>query len=335
MPATIKDVAKRAGVSIATVSKMMNGGNVLEKNRIAIEQAIEDLNYRVNTVARGMKTRKTMTIGVLIPSLADYYGLSVLTSIDKTFFHSGYSAIICDYDQEDPAGAKMKLDLLLNKQVDGIIMQPINVKNEDLVCVNREKTPMVFIDVAVPGSHHDSVTVNNEEIAQDITALLIKKGHSRIGFIAGAPGVPTTDDRVLGYRKALEEAGILFDDQLVYTRDISEETGYEAVEEMLMLDNKPTALFTAAYGSTVGALTCLNEKHLKIPQDISFVGFETLEIARIYHPTLTIGAQPVEEIGVQAANMLLERINQKYTGETRSVRLSAFIQEGDSIIDIK
>ena len=122
MSSTIKDVARMAGVSISTVSKFINGGNVLEENRLQIENAIETLNYQVNTVARGMKTRKTMSVGVLIPSLADYYGVSILSCIDQELYNSGYSTIICDYSQTDPTGASDKINFLINKQVDGIIM---------------------------------------------------------------------------------------------------------------------------------------------------------------------------------------------------------------------
>ncbi|NLW89286.1 MAG: LacI family transcriptional regulator [Clostridiaceae bacterium] len=334
MPATIKDVAKRAGVSIATVSKMINGGNVLEDNRVAIEQAIEELNYRVNTVARGMKTRRSMTVGVLIPSLADYYGVSVLSSIDRELYRRGYSTIICDYSETDPEGARMKLDFLMNKQVDGIIMQPINVQKKDLTRLESEKTPIVFIDVGVEGSGHDSVTIDNEGITYEVTEHLIANGHKRIGLIVGVPGVRTTDDRVAGYRKALAVAGIKPNPELIRMIDISEESGYEGMRSLARMPEAPTAVFTAGHDLTLGALRFLNEEGKRIPEDISFVGFETQSIARIYHPKLTIGLQPIMEIGRTAAEFLVERMVGEYTKEARDIRLKASLEIGASVLPV-
>ncbi|NLO61854.1 MAG: LacI family transcriptional regulator [Clostridiaceae bacterium] len=334
MPATIKDVAKRAGVSIATVSKMINGGNVLEDNRIAIEQAIEELNYSVNTVARGMKTRRSMTVGVLIPSLADYYGVSVLSSIDRELYARGYSTIICDYDETDPDGARMKLDFLMNKQVDGIIMQPINVQRKDLVRVEAEETPIVFIDVGVEGSGHDSVTIDNEEISYEVTRYLLDNGHKRIGILVGAPGVPTSDDRVAGYTRAILEAGADSDPKLRSMIDISEESGYTGMHDLLSLETEPTAVFTAGHDLTLGALRYLNEAGKRIPEDISFVGFETQAVARIYHPKLTIGLQPIMEIGRTAAEFLFERMSGEYRKNSREIRLKASIELGASVLPV-
>lgn len=331
MSATIKDVARRAGVSIATVSKMINGGNVLDDNRVAIQQAIDELQYRVNTVARGMKTRRSMTVGVLIPSLADYYGVSVLTTIDKALFSRGYSAIICDYSETDPEGARSKLEFLLNKQVDGIIMQPINVKVKDLESLEVEGTPIVFIDVGVEGSGHDSVIIDNFDISARIAKHLLENGHTRIGLIVGAQGVKTTDDRVTGFCRVLRAAGIRLPEELIYMVDISEESGYLGMKHLNELHEPPTAVFTAGHDLTVGALTYLNEAGLRIPDDISFVGFETQTIARIYHPKLTIGLQPIEKIGTAAAEMLFDRMTGEYTGEAREVLLKATIDFGASV----
>lgn len=331
MSATIKDVAKRAGVSIATVSKMINGGNVLDDNRLAIQQAIDELAYRVNTVARGMKTRRSMTVGVLIPSLADFFGVSILATIDKALFARGYSTIICDYSETDPDGARLKLDFLINKQVDGIIMQPINVKQIDLAGIKEEGTPIVFIDVGVEGSGHDSVTIDNFDISERIAGHLLENGHTRIGLIVGARGVLTTDDRVAGFSHVLRTAGINQQDELVYMVDISEKSGYLGMKYLNELSEPPTAVFTAGHDLTIGALSYLNEEGLRIPEDISFVGFETQTIARIYHPKLTIGVQPIENIGKAAVEMLYDRMTGEYSGEGRQVNLKATIDFGASV----
>ena len=334
MSSTIKDVAKRAGVSIATVSKFINGGNVLEENRITIEEAVRALNYQVNTVARGMKTRRSMTVGVLIPSLADYYGVSILSSIDSELFKHGYSTIICDYSILDPNSAKTKLEFLMNKQVDGIIMQPINVKRGDLERAERQETPIVFVDVQVGDHLYDSVLINNMDITRQITQHLIEFGHRRIGLISGIEGVLTTDDRVAGYRKALEKAHIPFSSDYLHLINIFESSGYEGMKHFMQLPNPPTAVFTTGYDLTVGALMYMNENGIRIPEDMSFVGFENQTIARIFHPRLTIGIQPIRKIGLTAANMLFERMSGTYSGEGRMIQLKASIDYGASVLNM-
>lgn len=335
MSSTIKDVAKKAGVSIATVSKFINGGNVLEDNRISIEAAVRDLNYQVNTVARGMKTRKSMTVGVLIPSLADYFGVSILATIDSELFKHGYSTIICDYSETDPLSAQAKISFLLNKQVDGIIMQPINVKLSDLARADEQNTPIVFVDVQVGDKTHDCVLINNVDITMQITQHILQLGHRRIGLIGGAAGVLTTDDRVAGYRKALEKAGVPFYKDLLYLKNISEDSGYQGVKYLMSLPEPPTTIISTGYDLTVGSLMYLNEIGLRIPEDISFVGFENQTIARIYHPKLTIGIQPIQKIGLKAAELLISRMSGKYDGQVRVVELKASVDYGASVRDLR
>ncbi|MBO4495361.1 MAG: LacI family DNA-binding transcriptional regulator [Clostridiales bacterium] len=331
MSSTIKDVAKMAGVSISTVSKFINGGNVLEENRLQIENAIETLNYQVNTVARGMKTRKTMSVGVLIPSLADYYGVSILSCIDQELYNSGYSTIICDYSQTDPTGASDKINFLINKQIDGIIMQPINVHQEDIDRAAKADVPIVFVDIEDPSVACDSVTIDNVDIAYRITQHFIDNGHKRIGFIGGQEGVNTTDDRVRGYKDALEKAGIKPSAELIHLENVSEESGYLAMMRFMNLKNPPTAVFASGNDLTCGAVMFANEKHIKIPEDLSFVGFENQTIAHVYNPTLTIGIQPIRKIGQTAARMLLERMSGEYEGGPRNIRLKAVIDFGASV----
>ncbi|MBR2751236.1 MAG: LacI family DNA-binding transcriptional regulator [Clostridiales bacterium] len=331
MSSTIKDVAKMAGVSISTVSKFINGGNVLEENRVQIENAIETLNYQVNTVARGMKTRKTMSVGVLIPSLADYYGVSILSCIDQELYNSGYSTIICDYSQTDPSGASDKINFLINKQIDGIIMQPINVHQEDIDRAAKADVPIVFVDIEDPTIACDSVTIDNVDIAHRITQHFIDNGHKRIGFIGGQEGVNTTDDRVRGYQEALEKAGITPSAELIHLENVSEESGYLAMMRFMNLKNPPTAVFASGNDLTCGAVMYANEKHIKIPDDLSFVGFENQTIAHVYNPTLTIGIQPIRKIGQTAARMLLERMRGEYEGAPRNIRLKAVIDFGASV----
>lgn len=334
MSSTIKDVARIAGVSIATVSKFINGGNVLEENRSSIQDAIRKLNYQVNTVARGMKTRKSMTVGVLIPSLADYFGVAILEAIDSELFKHGYSTIICGYTAFEPKSAGTKLEFLLSQQVDGIIMQPFGVVKSDFERVESKKTPIVFVDIQQNDKIHDCVVINNSGITNQITRHLISLGHRRIGLISGTAGIITVDDRLEGYKKALEEADIPFEPELLHMVNISEESGYLGMDAFMKLGNPPTAVFATGYDLTVGAMMYMNEKEIRIPEDMSFVGFENKTLARICHPKLTIGVQPVNKIGSTAALMLFERMSGAYEAAGRIVQLNASIEYGASVRDL-
>jgi LacI family transcriptional regulator len=335
MSSTIKDVAKKAGVSIATVSKFLNGGNVLAKNRATIEEAIQTLHYRVNAVARGMKTRRSMTVGVLIPSLADYFGVSILSTIDQDLFQYGYSTIICDYCGNDANSAKVKLEFLMNKQVDGIIMQPVGVRQSDLERIERQGTPIVFVDDQVGDRQHDCVLINNAEITHRMTKHLTDHGHERIGLISGSESVFTTVERVAGYRQALDDARIPFREEYLHRINVTETSGYEGMKHLMALSTPPTAVCTTGYDLTIGALTYMNEKGIRIPEDISFVGFENQTIARMYRPKLTIGVQPIRDIGLAASKMLMERMAGEYEGSGRSVLMEASIDFGASVRDIR
>lgn len=336
MSVTIKDVAKRAGVSISTVSKCINGGNVLEPKRSEILSAIEELNYKVNPIARGMKTKKTYTIGVLIPSLSDYYGISILTYVSQFMYEKNYSTIVCDYHPEgDKSNASEKIDFLLDYQVDGIIMQPINVKPEDFTRIRKEKVPLVFVDIKDEDNYYDSVVIDNEAITYDVIKHFIDNGHERIGLVTGESGVLTTDDKVAGYKRALNEAGIPFNSSYVFNQNVTEASGYQAMKTFLELDEAPTAVFAAGHDLMAGGLIYFADNNINIPNDISFVGFENSEVARIYNPKLTIGIQPMESIAREASEMLYERMTGDYLGIARTRKVDTEIVFGASVKNIK
>lgn len=334
MSSTIKDVARRAGVSIATVSKFINGGNVLEENRTAIENAIHELNYQVNTVARGMKTRRSMTVGVLIPSVADYFGISILASVNRELYKHGYSTIICGYSVETANSAQSMIEFLINKQVDGIIMQPLTLAPGDLARAESQDTPIVFVDTQFGAERYDNVLIDNREIAGRITRYLISLGHRRIGLITSAPGVQVADERVIGYREAISNAGIPFDPELMHLVSYYEEDGYAGMQHFMDLPDPPTAVFATGNDLTVGVLSYAGDKGLTIPDDISVVGFENQKIARVYRPRITIGVQPIENIGLTAAVMLIERMTGVHKGPGRTVRLQASVEYGASVKDL-
>lgn len=333
MGVTIKDVAKKAGVSISTVSKCINGGNVLEPKRSEILKAIDELNFKVNPIARGMKTKKSRTVGVLLPNLSDYYGMAVLKYVSRSLYAQNYSTIVCDYRIYDDSSTNIaeKIDFLLNYRVDGIIMQPICAVPSDFKRIRKDKVPLVFVDLQDSENYCDSVVIDNESITYEVIMHMLKNGHRKIGLVTGGSGIVTTDDRVAGYIKAMHDGGLPFKPEYVFKRDINEQTGYEAMQTFMSLDEPPTAVFAAGYSLMVGCLSYIAEHNLSIPDDISFVGFENKEVARIYNPKLTIGIQPMERIAKTAFEMLCERMNETYLGVARKKKVETIIEFGASV----
>ena len=307
MAVTIKDVARVAGLSIATVSKYMNGGHVLDANREAIEQAISSLGYRVNVIARGLKTRRTMTVGVLIPSIEQIFSTEIIAAVEKQLSEAGFSTIVCDC-QLDAELESRKMEILLEKQVDGIIMMPFSGSVEPIQKAIDQGVPVVLIDRKVEGVALDTVLVDNENLACQAVSHLIQAGHRRIGLVLGPEDLYTSRRRFAGYLAACQDHGIPVDPGLIRHSDYQIAGGMEAFVALLDLQDRPTAIFTTNYETTFAAGLVLNERGLDVPQDLSWIGFDSHSMAQIFKPRLTIVAQPVRRIGETAAELILDRL---------------------------
>ena len=212
--ATMKDVAKYTGLSIATISKYINGGNVLDQNKVLIEEAVKKLNFKVNEIARGLKTNKTMTIGVLIPDFKNIFFTSIVSNIENVLIQNGYSTIICDYKKNDRL-EKEKFDFLVNKQVDGIITIPQGSNEQSVQKLLDESVPVVLIDRALDGVSCDTVLVDNMNAAYDAVEHLIVSGHKRIGIICGPDYIFTAQERLKGYIRVHEDYSMKIDETLI------------------------------------------------------------------------------------------------------------------------
>ncbi len=305
--ATIKDVAKHTGLSIATISKYINGGNVLDNNKILIDQAIKELGFKVNEIARGLKTNRTMTIGVLIPDLRNIFCTTIVSNIENILIQNGYSTIICDCKQS-PALEKEKLEFLVNKMVDGIITMPIGSNARSIRALADKKLPFVLIDRAIREVDCDTVLVDNLNASYNAVEQLIIKGHKRIGIICGPGDIFTAEERLKGYIRVHEDYSMSVDKSLVKKGDYEVESGYRLFNELLDSENRPTAVFVTNYEMTLGAVMAINERNVKVPEELSFIGFDNLMMAKIVKPALSIVVQPMEQIGETAANILLRRL---------------------------
>lgn len=320
MAATIKDIASRTGLGLATISSYLNGGNVREKNREKIEQAIQELNFEVNEVARGLKTNRTHTIGVVIPELNNIFCTEIITAMEDILRKKGYATIVCDCRTDKKLECEA-VDFLYRKRVDGIINMPVDSTGKHLRQFAAAKKPIIIIDRKLPQLSCDSILVDNRDAARKAVDILIQSGHRRIGMITGPEDIYTAMERYQGYEAALANAGIAVDPGLVVHSDYTIRGAVAGVEHLLDEHPEVTALFAANYEMTMGTMIVLNERGISIPDQMSVIGFDNREFARALHPTLTIITQPTEAIARQAAETMLRRLEQTQSQEEGSQEL--------------
>ena len=308
MAATIKDVARKTGLSIATISKFLNGGNVREENRLRIEQAVELLGYKVNGMARGLKTSRTMTVGVLIPSLENLFCTSIVSGVENLLQSHGYGTIICDYRQ-DPEQERRKLAFLSERQVDGILMMPLTGCPDLLNRITEAGMPVVLIDRPVPEARCDTVLVDNLNAAYGAVEKLFVEGHRRIGILAGPQDIHTARERLGGYLRVYEDYGLKVDPDLIRRGEYVTEGGYRETLALLDLPHPPTALFVTNYEMMLGSVMALNERGMRMPEDLSFIGFDNQELIRVLQPPPSIVVQPIADIAERTAQLLLRRMS--------------------------
>lgn len=319
--ATIKDVARMAGVSVSTVSKYINGGNVRPENVEPIRSAIEQLEFRVNPFARSLKTQRSRYIGILLPSItAPFFG-SVVDALDRKLREYGYHSLISCY-ASSPGQERDNLQFLLGNGIDGLVYAP-----EDMTAdVFHELTansgiPVVQVDRMIQGVVSDTVLVNNTEATYQAITRLIDKGHRRVAILTGPRSVFSARERLMGYVSALSDHGILYDDSLVISATNEFAAGYRGFNELMKLPNPPTAIFATNYDITMGLITAAREHGVQIGKEMDFCGFDCVEICSMLRPPLPVVHQPEAQIGITAAQYLIDRLG-GYSGEARLARLS-------------
>ena len=309
MAATMKDIANRTGLGLATISSYFNGGNVREKNRIKIEEAIEELHYEVNEVARGLKTNATKTIGVVIPELNNTFCAEIITGMEDVLRSHGYATIVCDC-RTDRKLEREAVEFLTRKRVDGIINMPVDGEGNHLKKFRKTGKPVVLIDRSIQGLVCDSVLVDNQKAAEDAVNIFLEKGHRSIGIIGGPEDIFTAQERLKGYCKALEHAGIQVRDSLISHGDYTIQGGVRELEKLVRDNPDMTAVFVTNYEMTMGAIIGINELGISIPEQLSVIGFDNLQFARACNPKLTVVSQPTEEIAHKVAGIILNRLEQ-------------------------
>lgn len=309
--ATIREVAKRAGVSYATVSHVINDTRfVSQATRDRVLAAMDELNYRPNALARSLRKGKTNTIGLILPDSANPFFAEIGRSVEDSAFNLGYSVILCNTER-NPHREQLYVDVLSKKQVDGIIFVATGEQVDSLNFLLSQEVPVVLIDRDLPNSEVDAVLTDNQQGGYLATQHLIELGHRRIACIAGPSHITPSAERVIGYKQALEEAGLPFDETLVVRGDHHPGSGHHITSALLDLNPRPTAIFALNDLMAIGALHGAAKAGCRIPEDLAIIGFDNIDLTSFTNPPLTTIAQPKAEIGSLAAKFLAERIKDK------------------------
>lgn len=314
--ATIKDVARLAGVSPSTASAAMNNSPKVRKEVAArIRQVALDLNYTPSASARALKRGNSTLLGLVVADLANPFYGAITKAIGQASRDAGYALILTDTDW-DVMRERGYLDLMISHRVDGLIVAITGKESRQaLQALRTTGVPVVMIDQAYPGLPFDAVTLDNDAAAQMGVDHIVSFGHRRIGLLVGPQALPTGEERLRGYRGALEAHGIAYDPALVAEAEYSVESGYAAAGRLLSLAEPPTAIFAGSDNITIGLMRYLADHGIACPDDLSVVCLDDFPMAGAVVPRLTAVAQPIQEMGRRAVAQLIERLTLPRTGE--------------------
>jgi LacI family transcriptional regulator len=304
---TIRDVARLAAVSVATVSAVVNKkGRVSPELTQRVEGAMEALDYHPSHVARSLKVCQTEIVGIIIPDATNPFFTDVIRGVEAETRAHGYSLILCD-SNEDPAQERDNLNTLFSRRVDGVLLAPTDAYAAQDRLMQR-RFPLVFFDRIPPGFKGSAVTTDNLGAAYEATRHLIALGHQRIAIIAGRLDLSNGLDRLEGFRKALQEASLPLPDEYLMRGDFQLQSGHKCGLDLLRLRTPPTAVFSCNNQMTLGLMRALYENRVHCPERISVLGFDDFEWAANFSPRLTTVAQPTFEMGKQAMQMLMRKM---------------------------
>ncbi|MFJ6540274.1 LacI family DNA-binding transcriptional regulator [Streptomyces sp. NPDC003656] len=327
---TIHDVAARAGVSAATVSRHLRGQRV--RSAEVIQEAIDALGYRPSVVAQSLKSGRTRTIGVVVPDINNPYFAAVVKGMESVSRDRGYRILLANSDESSEREDDVLSDMI--HQVDGVILAPATEQDETPLHVRDAGVPLVFVDRDLAGGEHfDAVLVNNHEGGRQAAGHLLALGHTRIAAVSGQQETTPGRHRREGFVAALAEAGVELLPEFDLIGDFREESGYQLTLRLLSAAEPPTALFTANNLMTLGALKALHDMRVGVPDQISVIGFDDLDTGPLLNPPLTVVDRPMVEQGVLAMRLLLQRLGQEdgQGGGSRRITLDTkLVQRGST-----
>jgi LacI family transcriptional regulator len=333
----MKDIAKITGLGLATISKYLNGGNVRPKNKRLIEDAVRDLHFVPNEFARSLKTRLSRTVGVVIPELGNQFITSIITTMEDILRRLDYAVIVCDC-RTDARREKEAVTFLMHKRVDGLINMPTDNTGEHLQPALEAGIPIVLVDRMLKSlsGRVSAVVVDNVEAAEKATRFLLQSGHEEIGLILGNEGIYTTQKRREGFLNACAEFNLRPGAEMIRFSDYTLEGGYAQMKALLALPKPITAVLVTNYEMTLGSMLALNEAALKVPSDISVIGFDKLDLFGAMFPNLTLIKQPQNAIGECVAKQMMRLLTDGSAQPLHQIiTLPTQLYEGGSVRKIK
>lgn len=312
MSATINQVARKAGVSKATVSRVINDSKpVRPETRQRVLKAIEELGFRPSSTARSLVYKKSRTLGVIVTDIDNLFVSMLVKGIEEIAYSKGYNIIICNSHSSDQKEIEL-LMMLQNKQVDGIVFLTSHLRQEHKSFFKESKIPISLVNVSYDEENLVGIRIDNRKAAYDLTGYFLKKGYTRVGMIrAPLEDQYTGLERFEGYRQALHDFGVPYDDRLVKTGSLDTADGYRVGLEILRDRLNLEAIFVACDLMAFGTMKAFFDHGLRIPEDIEVAGFDDVPMASYYHPSLTTVHQPIGQMGCLAAEMLIKLIEGK------------------------
>lgn len=306
---TIHDVARRAGVSTATVSRAIaNPGQVTEETRTRVLAAIRETGFTPNATARNLRARSTKMVLVLLPGLGNSFWNVIINALEDVLSEAGYGVIFGD-TRNDPLREAHYERLVRSGQVDGVLLFTGRLPHPDFIRIDRT-IPITLVSNEVPGcTALPLFEINNRDAARLMTEYLIDHGHRRIAHLTGPDGNPEAAERLLGYGDALEAAGIAYDEDLVWPGGFDPASGFRGAGRFFALSDRPTAIFAASDEGAIGFIKALKNAGVSVPEDVSVAGFDGIEYSAIYDPALTTVLQPRAELGRLAGENLVRRMD--------------------------
>ncbi len=335
---TIKDVAKEAGVSTATVSRVINNiNNVNSKTSDKVFSAIEKLNYKRNLIARSLKTNDTKFVGIIAPEMSNVFFTQIFEKLEKEISAYGYNIIFCTSENDVEEETK-KYKMLLDRNVDGIILIPVSDNCEHIAVLSQEDVPVVIVDRYASGIDCDMVLSNNFQGGYALTKALIDEGYKNIGFLGGTKRVYNACRRLEGYEKAMDEANLEIDSNFVLLEGLSQDVGYNLMKKVINKPNRPNAFVVENDMVHIGLTSYLmGEVPYDIRKDIVFASYDYLPYASLLTHCHYAMAQPLELIGVNCAKLLVDRMHFKRETKSKKIilepRMKVLVSNGGVFTD--
>ncbi|WP_416151518.1 catabolite control protein A [Salipaludibacillus sp. HK11] len=316
MNITIYDVAREASVSMATVSRVVNGNpNVKPTTRKRVLEAIDQLGYRPNAVARGLASKKTTSVGVIIPDISSIFFSELARGIEDIATMYKYNIILCNSDQNKDKEIHL-INTLLEKQVDGIVFMGGEITKEHEETFKKSPAPIVLSATVDDKKEFPSVNIDYKQAAYDAVKSLIDQGHKKIAMLSGTLEDPINGFlKYSGYKDALLDSGLDIDDTLVVIGDYTYDSGLEAMESLLKLTDRPTAIFASTDEMALGVIHGAQDAGFEVPKDFEVMGFDNTRLASMVRPTLSTVVQPMYDIGAVSMRLLTKYMNKEEVTE--------------------